>query len=1034
MKTKSFLAKVVAGAMTLATFTASVTPILAVDGDFWSILNSEGSVEYGTYKIEKIKDGIYHMDESTEALPGGATDSDGNINNPSSIYFIEGDDTVLMVDLGNPVSGNSELFAKQVVEEMVGDKTLSIVVTHSHSDHTGLGASSTVFEGINVDKVYISEADYEAASSTLSQFNDKIVKLADNDSFTVGGKTYTTTVVNAHTDGSLMIEDLTDNVLFTGDTFGSGFVWLFWDTNNANPIAALKDGVSKAQTSLKKMTDPTILAGHRWQQFWDNNTSKPGEMTIQYFNDMAQVITGLSDGTTSSTEYTSYAGATDGVELSSNGAKAKIDTRQAYVDTYLAQLNQMNEAYVYSASSKLGIETVNNTAGAAIVVYPDGYLSDEDAKKFLDDSGITDYCDSHATSVYVARPSDGEKFTEDDVEGFKTIVNKISVSENFKLVGIGNGADFINDNLSQYMNFVSGLALINPSEAVETRSSQLKSSVPTYVSGNVAIASKYITANSAEQTSTSGTITEYTNPDSRYEIVVTDSAELDSVAAYKEAWDKVLCKFGRIGNYIEESGVGTWYSRPLITGDEEADSSRKYQYFESVDGITNITRYIYTEDLDGDGVKSLWYVYVPEEVKDEEGTVPVVFLMHGNTNDPRTQYDTSGWASIASKEGVILVCPEWQGHTYQGYTYDPMTDDTNFTADSDFITGCYKSVMENYPQIDQSRVYISGLSAGCRNTTNNGLVNTKYFAAGAGQSGPFKNDDTKLALLQAGVEANKEDYDFPIIYFAGDRDEYLGDWDVLETSGGLQMAQLYAELNDMDIPDGTDASNQDLYGVDWDETYTIAQTAETVTSIKGGIITNSKNVEISMNRIYGWGHWNYAPDAELMWNFMKKYARDTETGETIRLDLIETKYTISAKAGDNGKISPSGDVEVLEGEDQTFTITPNDGYEIDTLKVDGKAVDPTTTYTFKEVSDSHTIEVTFKKTESKKEEAKKDESKKDSSTKNETKKDTTKKEDTKKESKTVNTSDSSNPLLYVGFGLVAIITLGGIVALRKKYN
>ena len=39
--------------------------------------------------------------------------------------------------------------------------------------------------------------------------------------------------------------------------------------------------------------------------------------------------------------------------------------------------------------------------------------------------------------------------------------------------------------------------------------------------------------------------------------------------------------------------------------------------------------------------------------------------------------------------------------------------------------------------------------------------------------------------------------------------------------------------------------------------------------------------------IYGWGHWNYTPDAKLMWEFMSKYARDLETGETIRLDLQE---------------------------------------------------------------------------------------------------------------------------------------------------
>lgn len=847
--------------------------------DFWTDLNEDGYVEVGKYKVEKIKENVYHMDEDIQALPGGANDESGNMNNPSSIYFVERDDEVLMVDLGNP-AGTGVNDAKTIVKEMVGTKKLSILITHSHGDHTGLGLSKEVFDGINVNKVYVSKPDQAAASSALTQFAGKIELLDDNTTFTVSDTTYTVTIVNAHTEGSLMVEDLKDNVLFTGDTFGSGFVWLFWNMNGGNPIAALNDGISKAQTALKKMTSPSILAGHRWQQFWDQNDERPGEMSIQYFNDMAQVIKGLSDGTTVSKPYS--AGAVTGIELSSNGAKAKIDTKQEYVDTYLKQLNQMSEAYVYSATNKLGIETVNNTAAASIIVYPDGNLSDAEAQKYLDDTGMSAYADAHASRVYVARPSDGSKFTASDVEGFKKIVGKIVVSSNVKLVGIGNGATFINENLSQYMNFVSGLALINP----EGTTGKLSASVPTYVSGNTNIAKAYIEADHAAKINTDGSVATYQNPDSRFEIVVTDSSSKNAVDGYKAAWDTVLCKFGRIGNYIEGNGIGTWYSRPLITGDEASDSARKYQYFDSVDNITDMTRTIYTEDLNGNGINSLWYVYVPENVKKANGTVPVVFLMHGNTNDPRTQYDTSGWASVASREGIILVCPEWQGHTYQGYTYDPMTSDTNFTSESDFITGCYRRVMEEYPQIDPSRVYISGLSAGCRNTTNNGLVNTKYFAAGAGQSGPFKNNADGLAKLQAGVAANKDSYDFPIIYFSGDKDEYLGDWDQLGASGGLEMAQLYAELNGMNIPDGNDAENQDLYGINWDETYTIDADAERIAKIKGGILTSDTGVEICMNRIYGWGHWNYAPDAEMMWKFMSKYSRDISTGKTVRDDVI----------------------------------------------------------------------------------------------------------------------------------------------------
>ena len=58
---------------------------------------------------------------------------------------------------------------------------------------------------------------------------------------------------------------------------------------------------------------------------------------------------------------------------------------------------------------------------------------------------------------------------------------------------------------------------------------------------------------------------------------------------------------------------------------------------------------------------------------------------------------------------------------------------------------------------------------------------------------------------------------------------------------------------------------------------------------------------------------------------------------------------------------PSGTVKVASGGNQTFTITPATGYEIDTLKVDGSAVPSATSYTFSNVDKEHTIEATFKK-------------------------------------------------------------------------
>jgi hypothetical protein len=71
-------------------------------------------------------------------------------------------------------------------------------------------------------------------------------------------------------------------------------------------------------------------------------------------------------------------------------------------------------------------------------------------------------------------------------------------------------------------------------------------------------------------------------------------------------------------------------------------------------------------------------------------------------------------------------------------------------------------------------------------------------------------------------------------------------------------------------------------------------------------------------------------------------------------------FTITAKAGDNGAIAPNGAASVASGKDQTYTITPNKGYDVADVLVDGKSVGAVKTYTFSAVTADHTISVTFK--------------------------------------------------------------------------
>ena len=80
---------------------------------------------------------------------------------------------------------------------------------------------------------------------------------------------------------------------------------------------------------------------------------------------------------------------------------------------------------------------------------------------------------------------------------------------------------------------------------------------------------------------------------------------------------------------------------------------------------------------------------------------------------------------------------------------------------------------------------------------------------------------------------------------------------------------------------------------------------------------------------------------------------------TYTISKNATQYTITASAGSNGAISPSGSVSVSDGASQTFTITPNSGYSVSSVLVDGTSQGAITTYTFPSVHESHTISASF---------------------------------------------------------------------------
>ena len=86
-----------------------------------------------------------------------------------------------------------------------------------------------------------------------------------------------------------------------------------------------------------------------------------------------------------------------------------------------------------------------------------------------------------------------------------------------------------------------------------------------------------------------------------------------------------------------------------------------------------------------------------------------------------------------------------------------------------------------------------------------------------------------------------------------------------------------------------------------------------------------------------------------------------DADHVINVIFEQKTYTINSLAGENGSIFPQGNVIINEGENQEFIITPDKGFEIDTIVVNGNNIEPTDRYTFWHLSSDHGISVTFKK-------------------------------------------------------------------------
>ena len=159
------------------------------------------------------------------------------------------------------------------------------------------------------------------------------------------------------------------------------------------------------------------------------------------------------------------------------------------------------------------------------------------------------------------------------------------------------------------------------------------------------------------------------------------------------------------------------------------------------------------------------------------------------------------------------------------------------------------------------------------------------------------------------------------------------------------------------VPDGTEVSVPYSVGkitYQKDENGTI-----TITEVIPGRDNNGENKLVSIPETIGGSEPVMSDDAKEDMQVIP-HTHHYVCGICEICNYSKAVYTIVATAGEHGSISPQGVVSVTEGESKSFTIVPAEGYEIDTITVDGNIVQVMTTYTFTDVQENHTIEAAFK--------------------------------------------------------------------------
>ena len=521
-----------------------------------------------------------------------------------------------------------------------------------------------------------------------------------------------------------------------------------------------------------------------------------------------------------------------------------------------------NVAYYENNLNSGHIEGRSNNNAPTFFIYPHKKLDESGAKALLEELDMKDILTANHIKVYIINPI-GEKYNNpDDFEGFKEVFNKAR-SGNLKVIGIGDGATFVNTALAptEAAGHIAGILTIGGKPGKAPAQSW---GVPAYISGKNAqkVAKAYIAMNKGVKKGD-----RYVNEQEQLlAVMVDESADTPIAEIFDKAWEEVLVKNFRYNNYRHTHYNGADF------GEYGPYELEPYTVHKSL-GIKRNTVTLEQKK----GLPWLWYEYWPEELIEDapEASVPVMVLLHGNTNDPRTQAETSGFIQVAGKERFFVVEMEWQGSRNYG------------AMGHDGVEQVLYQLLAKYPQLDPTRIYAEGLSAGSMTATALGIKKSHLFAAVGGHSGGifkgarglFSNFDAMWDEATQKRGAVEMPYcsvlgtaDMVVPYFTPENykdNSYLNAWNT------------YQQMNGMDVVMDLDFSKDAVFGFTLKDRQTVVTNKGEGIRMEIGQHYKGEKPLIRIVAVMDYGHWNFMPTAQVMWDYFKQFSRDEKTKKLI---------------------------------------------------------------------------------------------------------------------------------------------------------